>query len=353
MNTRIQSNMRFLGDLFGGEFRGHAIIMDAGFPPVDWSRGDFAISDEPIEDWLPDVMRLYEARLQMHEAIEDDSVPYAQLLTGTELFAAAFGCRTHIYPDTLPCALPLVTTAEEADQVQIPSLHARPFERVFQLGHMVRERLGPDVPIGVPDIQSPFDMAALIWRKEDLFVAMIESPDAVKRLVEKCYVLLRDFLRAFMREFPNCNLCHCPYSYAPPEQGCWLSEDEAGCLNTAMFDEFCVPSLTRLSDDFGGIGIHCCATADHQYQGFRRIPRLRGLNRVFQFPGPRPAVEAFAGETVLVLSWIDEAGVNDILDMARPTSRFLLNMPVQPVDDARRTFERLRERCPRNDAVNG
>ena len=113
-----------------------------------------------------------------------------------------------------------------------------------------------------------------------------------------------------------------------------------------MFEEFCLPSLADLSRRFGGLFVHCCAAADHQYAGFRKIPNLRGLNRVFQAPGPRPAIEAFSGHTVLMVAWTSEPGPYDMLDMARPGTRFLFNMGAQPLDEARGTFERLRARCP-------
>jgi hypothetical protein len=346
MTSHGRENRRFLADLFGGPFRGHAIVMDheaiaSGLP------GDFAISDRPLKEWLPWVVRNVEARLKWHEATGDDSVPFASLTTGTEFFAAAFGCPVQLYEGAPPAARPLVFSAEEAEALPLPDLKARPLERFFEFAHLVRREVGPEVAIGVPDIQSPFDIAALIWHKQDLFVAMHDEPAAVKRLVDKCLILVQGFLTEFKRQFPNCNLCHCPNHWAPPEMGCALSEDEAGSMSPAMFEEFCLPSLVHLSDAFGGLFMHCCAAADHQYRQFRRIPKLRGINRVFQAPGPRPAVEAFSGHTVLVMAWIGEQEVYNLLDMALPETRFLFNMPQQPLEESKRTFERLRARCPR------
>jgi len=114
-----------------------------------------------------------------------------------------------------------------------------------------------------------------------------------------------------------------------------------------MFEEFCLPNLVELSERYGGLFVHCCATADHQYGSFKQIPRLRGLNRVFQKPGPGPAIKAFAGQTALMVAWTDEEGVGKMLDLALPESRFIFNMPGQPLDEAKRTLDRLRERCAR------
>jgi len=347
MTAQEKRNRRFLRDLFAGPFRGHAIIMTPE-ASVPGDLGDYSISERPVRDWVPQVLQHYEAKVKYLEALDDDSVPYIALTTNTGIFAAAFGCPLHIYPDSPAAAMPLVATAEEADRLSVPGLDAPTLSRFFELAHLVRERAGPEVPISVPDIQSPFDIAALIWRKEDFYIALLESPDAVKRLVEKCHALLKTFLITFKSEFPECNLCHCPMAWAPPELGCWLSEDEAGCMSTQMFEEFCLPGLVDLSEIFGGIFIHCCATADYQYGGFKKIPNLRGLNRVFQAPGPRPAIEAFSGQTVLMVAWTGEEGIDRMLDMALPDTRFLFNMPAQPLEEAKKTYERLRKRCPRN-----
>ena len=347
MTERERRNRKFLTDLFSGPFRGHAIIMDPqGVPPG--KLGDFAISDSPVKNWLPWAIQNYEAKVKWHEATDDDSVPYVNLNTSTGVFAAAFGCKLHVYPDSPACALPCVTTAAQADHLAEPALDSPTLARVFELAQLVREQLGPEVPISVPDIQSPFDIAALVWRKQDLYTAIYDNPDAVRRLVGKCHRLLERFLTEFRRRFPECNFCHCPNAWAPPELGCWLSEDEAGCMSVGMFEEFCLPPLVDLSQTFGGLFMHCCAAADHQYGNFKKIPNLRGLNRVFQAPGPRPAIEAFSGQTVLIVAWNGEESIYQYPDMALPDTRFLFNMPAQPIEEAKRTYERLRKRCPRS-----
>ncbi|MCX7599658.1 MAG: hypothetical protein N2512_12450 [Armatimonadetes bacterium] len=348
MKSKVLRNRKFLADLFAGPFRGHGIIMDHE-PIPSGMPADVASSDRPVTDWLDFHLRNYEAQVRVLEATSHDGVPYVKIHTGTQLFAEAFGCPVHVYEDGWLAARPLVETPAEADALVQPTLDARPLQRVFELAALLRERVGPDVPISVPDIQSPFDIAALIWRKEAMFLAMVDAPDAVKGLVEKCHALLEEFLRTFIREVGEVNLCHCPTAWAPPELGCWLSEDEAGSMSTEMFEEFCLPSLTRLSAAFGGLFIHCCANADHQYSSFLKIPNLRGLNRVFQAPGPRPAIEAFAGRAVLIQAWMTEQQVNEMLDMALPESRFIFNMPPVPLDEAKALYERMRERCPREE----
>jgi len=344
--NRIERNRQFLRDLFSGPFRGHAIIADPEVIPAP-GPGDLFTTDRPLSQWVDWETRVYEAKAARSEALDDDAVPYARAWTGTEIFAAAIGCKVHVFEDTPPVARPLVFTAAEADRLPEPELDGPVFGRIFEFIRLLRNRVGPAVPITIPDIQSGFDIAALVWNKQDMYVAVCDDPDAVKRLVGKCHRLLKAFLAEFGRSFGEINYCHCPYAWAPPELGVWLSEDEAGAISSPTFEEFCLPNLVDLSKAFGGLFMHCCATADHQYGNFLKIPNLRGLNRVFQSPGPKPAVDAFAGHTVLMNAWFDEQTMLSILDMARPESRFLFNIPGLPLEESKKYYDSLRARCPR------
>lgn len=108
-----------------------------------------------------------------------------------------------------------------------------------------------------------------------MFFNRVENPVAVKRLTAKTLVMVQQFLRDAIKEFPQLNVCHCPLVWIPSQLGIALSEDEAGSMSAEMFEEFFLPSLLELSREFGGMMIHCCAKADHQYASFRKIPNLR------------------------------------------------------------------------------
>lgn len=349
MNSRSPATTKqFLHDLYAGPFSRHAVSMMPVLPPIP--RGDFTCSTLPVKEWVPFYLRQYEIMEEYREALDLDFVPFVNLNTNTGIFASAFGCRLHVFTgyETPACALSAVSTADAADALEVPSLDQSPaLARILELGERMRERLGPEAPIGVPDVQSPFDIAALVWQKEEFFAAMVETPDAVKRLVEKCRLLLVAFFTEFRKRFPNVNLSHCPVTgWAPPELGCWLSEDEAGSISADMFEVFALPSLVDLSARFGGMFLHCCAAADHQYSNFARIPNLRGLNRVFQYPpGPGPALDRFSSSTVLIQAWLGEREIYTFLDQSRPETRFLFELTPMSIAEAKPVVERVRAAC--------
>ncbi len=338
---KIERNKAFLSGFFTGPFTRHALVYE---PPAEprGELGDFTLSDKPVSEWVPYYVREYKKRVRAVEELDDDGVPFVTLNTNTGIFAAAFGCPLRVYQtNTNAAARPIVKTTAEADGLPEPGLDAPALARVLELGQLLQQELGNEVIIGVPDIQSPFGIASLIWDKADHLTAMIEAPEAVNELTAKCHRLLKKFLREFKSRFPGGNLCHCPYAWAPPALGCWLSEDEIGIISAEMFEEFCLPWLTDLSQTFGGIFIHCCADAAHQYEGFKKIPDLRGLNLSHKF-GVDPFIEAFSGRCPLMFGYTPEAAMMEMLGKAKSDTRYLFNVNAPTPEAAKPLMERLR-----------
>ncbi len=347
MTGREERNREFLKTLFQGKAERHGFICVPPLIPAT-QVGDYVVSKEPVKKWVSWAVRNYELMLEWHEALDDDSVPYVPLTTTTGIFAAAFGCPLYELNGALPAARPIVFSPQEADRLPLPEVDAPPLNRFFELALLVREQVGPEVPISVPDIQSPFDIAALIWNKEHFYEALVEHPEAALRLVEKCHRLLKNFLQECRRRLGEVNFCYYPTAWAPPELGCWLSEDEAGCISAPMFEKMCLPFLVDLSETFGGLFIHCCAYADHQYTNFLKIPNLRGLHRVFSASDRQLTIDTFSGHTVLLIASADEAEIYRLLYLARPTTRFLFNLLAPTLEEAKRLLDRVRERCERS-----
>ena len=218
----------------------------------------------------------YEKAMRRLEWLDDDSIPWLNCLSGTEIFAEAFGCAVHEPENGMPFALPMVDNAGDAGKVEMPPLDVPPLQRMFKMADELVRRAGPGALVRPPDIQSPMDIAALIWDKTEFCCALVETPEAVKELAFKIRQLLTAFLDEWFRRYGREFIAHHPDYYMP--YGITLSEDEIGIVNTEMFDEFFLPELVFLSEHFGQIGIHCCADSRHQWDGLKKIPNLRFLN---------------------------------------------------------------------------
>jgi len=251
-------------------FHVHCQEVDAQLPPAPARWPDRA-SERIAWAW-----KKYELLCAQAAWLADDRVPYLDNLTGTEIFAEAFGCRVERPATGMPFALPCVRTAAEADTLRVPDLSTSTLAYLFDIADALYERAGSGAIQRLVDIQSPMDIAALIWDKADLFVAMIETPDVVRALAAKVRTLLVAFLEEWFRRYGTRYVAHYPEYFMAG--GLTLSEDEVGAVNAGMFEAFFLPELAALSEHFGGIGIHCCADAGHQWSGFKKVPGLRLLN---------------------------------------------------------------------------
>jgi len=354
MNQRIEKNQKFLENIFRkGPFQGHAFTVSTSHTPIS-EVGDYTTSDRPVKDWLSWIVEGYLKNRAFSEAAGDDSVPLVGFNSGTHIYASAFGAETHYFTDSNPCALPFIQTAAEADRIREPDLHeCRTLMRIFEMADLVKKELGRETLLGPPDMQSGFDTACLVWNKEDIFCSMMMEEDkaAVHRFVGKCANVFKKFIAEFYRRYPDASLAHCPMIWVPPGMGPWLSNDECGAINVEMFEDFCLPELVDLSRTFGGLGMHCCADAEHQFPSFCKIPNFYAFNRVAAKHGYDPILEHLGGPQgpVHVLAWIDDTTIERLIKTAPTGTRFVFNRSFEKLDEAKAWLEKMRKISPRTD----
>ena len=221
-------------------------------------------------------LHFYEAQMDALDWLDDDRVPCVSALVGTDIFAGAFGCPVYYPGDSMPYARPRIASSKELAKLKKPRLEDSSLMKVLEYGRKLHAA-APDALIQLPDIQSPLDIAALIWDKSDFFMAMYDEPRAVKDLIAMVYSLLTEFFDRWFAAFGKSFISHWPYYYMP--HGITVSEDEIGSISTDLFREFSLPTLCDLSARYGNmIGVHCCANAKHQWGLLKTIPGLVLLN---------------------------------------------------------------------------
>jgi hypothetical protein len=235
-------------------------------------------SPDTMDKFFTQAVNRYHKLMDHIEWLDDDRIPYISATMGTDIFAHAFGAHV-VYPgNSNPYALPLIFSAAELTKIKKPQLENSTLMEIIEYGYKLRKEV-PRALIQIPDIQSPLDIAAMIWDKTDFFMALYEEPNAVKDLIGMTSSLLTEFLELWFKTFGNEFIAHYPDYYMP--FGITLSEDEIGCISKEHFKEFSMPELVNLSEHFGGqIGIHCCANAKHQWGLLKAIPGLVMLNLV-------------------------------------------------------------------------
>ncbi len=286
------------------------------------------------------VVSHYEWQARQALWLDDDKIPHLDFSTGTEIFAEAFGCAIHRPTNNMPFALPKVNNAAEASKLKTPELSTSTLAYLFDMADEAISRTGKDIPLRLPDVQSPMDIAALIWEKSDFYVAMVEEPETVKELAGKVRGLLTAFFDEWFHRYGTRFIAHYPTYYM--EGGFTLSEDEVGAVSTGMFEEFFLPELISLSDRYGGLGMHCCANSRHQWPGFMRIPNLRLLNIV---QPPDVVADAFPFFNGYVAQWhscTGEAPPLNMLEGLNPDTHIVLETSAASKEEAIRLAEYLK-----------
>ncbi len=227
--------------------------------------------------------------------LKDSTIPCLSMLTGTEIFAEAMGCKVH-RPAGLPtCALSLINNSQEAARLKRPAVMSSSLAQLFEMADKLREKAGKDVLFSLPDVQSPMDIVNLIWKREDLYIAMIEEPEAVKEVSAMVKELLFEFFDLWFERYGKEFIAHWPWYYML--QGITLSEDDIGVVSGDMFKDFFEKELQELSLRYGGIGIHCCADSQHQWSHFKNIPDLKLLNLARPYDVTMEAYKFFEEKT--------------------------------------------------------
>ncbi len=294
---------------------------------------------DQVEQRIEWAWQKYQLQLSQLAWLDDDSLPFLDVYTGTEIFAAAFGCSVHVPENDMPFAMPLVRNAEEAALLEIPAIDAPSLAPVWKIARELKRRAGAGALLRLPDIQCPMDIAALIWEKSSFYTDLVENPDAVTALAAKVRSLLTRFLDAWFAEFGPEFIAHFPDYYMP--RGITLSEDEIGIVSPAVFKRFFLPELIELSQRYGGIGMHCCAHARHQWEGFLQIPGLVQLNLGQPFEVLQKAYPFFEAHTAQTHKWFGNGPAETWPTQHPPQRRIVFNMTVNSREEALVLLEKI------------
>ena len=239
----------------------------------------------------------WQAAMEETLHVPDDYVPSLSVMTGTEIFAEAMGCKVHYPLDSNPFALACVHDSAGVRSLSVPRWQDTRLSNLFEMADKLRSLAGSEALLHLPDIQSPLDIAALVWNKNTFYTALIDEPEAVHELIGKCKQLLFGFLDDWFTRYGSSFIAHYPEYYM--ENGVSLSEDEIGVISPRMFREYALPTLIELSERYGGLGLHCCADSERQWENLKLIPNLKVMNLVRPIKSQRESWKVFNGHVAL------------------------------------------------------
>ncbi len=277
---------------------------------------------------------------------QDDFVLHLQPQMGVGVFASAFGCEVQFPLDQMPWSRAFIKHGDPPEKVyelEEPEADAGLLGLVLEFTEHFEKKAGGKYPMAMTDLQGPMDTAYLVWDSIDFMVAMYDNPREVHHLMRMVTDLIVKFVkkqRELSREFVP---AHFPPVYLPDGGGVVVSEDALAVLSPHLYEEFSLPYINELSEEFGGIVIHSCGNFEHQLPVLQKVHNLKGINFGVTETRFEAVWDAFGGKTCVIPHCSAETIVADFRNAAewishvmrrKTTNRGLALMVVPAVGDA-------------------
>jgi len=234
---------------------------------------------------------------------KDDFIPHLQPQMGVGVFASAFGCRVEFPWDQMPWSYPAIKAGEDAKKVydfEPPDVRAGLLGNILDFAQYFNKKAGGKTPIAMTDLQGPMDTAYLVWDSCDFMVDRYGHHREVHHLMRLCTDLVIKFVKEFRSTVTEMIPVHFPPAYLPDGMGISVSEDALAVLSANLYEEFSLPYINELSEEFGGIIIHSCGNFEHQLDVIAKVHNLRALNFGVSETKFEAVWDKFGGKTVVI-----------------------------------------------------
>ena len=277
---------------------------------------------------------------------------YLEPWYGVGIYATAYGCKYEWVPGDAPQVRPIYKSLDEIDNIKKPDIAA--CDELLVVLDMIRyfkEKTGGALEIVLTDTQSPNDTASLIMDTSEFFAATIEEPERLHPLLQS----ITDLICQFSDEQKNLigerftKPGHQMISLTD-SSGISVSDDNMAFISNQSYNDTCLRYNNMLSDHFGGIALHTCGNAVHN---FPRLLQTRGLNTVDLAVGnavdPSPndsakVAEIFHGTDIIVkvrLGWNQIAGIEPLID---PGIRLIVQLLTEgSIDERNRQYSAAKQ----------
>ncbi len=246
-------------------------------------------------------MRMWDQSLR--ELFADDYVISYKPEVGVGAFASAFGCELAYSARELPGVRPVIQAGDPPQKVydlKPPAVTDGALGEILKRARRFDQRASGSYPVCLTDHQGPTDTAYLIWSSTDFITAMFERPQEVHHLMQMVTDLTIEFVKASRsqsREFVPVSF---PPLYLRDRAGMGLCEDLLAVLSPQLYEQFSLPYINKISEEFGGVVIHSCGNISHQLPVLKKVHNLKGLNFGVTETPFEAVWECFGGKIALI-----------------------------------------------------
>jgi hypothetical protein len=235
--------------------------------------------------------------------IDDDYIPSLAPGIRQGLIPTAYGAQESWDSDHF-WVKPLVSSAREFLALPHPDFSRDGWAaEVLAMIRFFRQATGRRLPIQMPDMQGPLDLAANLLGTERLIEEMVDHPQDVQTMLRQ----LADDFNTFMRLVEaaaegDLVPIHChPMVWLPKESGMALSEDLLAVISPRLYRKFGVPYNERIAAEFGGVIIHSCGSIEHNLAELAQTRRLVGVNFSLNETDVNQAARILGDQAVLII----------------------------------------------------
>lgn len=194
---------------------------------------------------------------------------------------------------------PILHSPEDVDRLNVPSIFSgRSGELLRSMKDIVAQPDNGEC-IVLPDIQSPLQVAELMW-DESFYTALVETPDAMHALLRKITPFTIDFILECKRlAGKRLNAASWPGIWSD-SVGMMVADDTMSLISPAMHLEFSVPYINQMAQACGPLVYHSCTWRAKYFDNIHAMGPVKSYN---WNPGnsddPAVIIPAFSGKAIL------------------------------------------------------
>lgn len=213
--------------------------------------------------------------------VHDDYVPYFMPWFGTGVLPSAFGCQVRM-PETMDddpaVASPCIKTPADAAHLKLPTPGCDGWmPRVLEAIDYARAE--GDLPIGLTDMQGPLDTLGLMCGQVQLYQWMYDEPAMVHELFDLVTEAFIQWVKVQKQHIGEpLERSNGLQGVCSPGAGVWESDDDMVLVGAKLYQEFVVPSVSRIFEAFGGGSVHFCGNGLHHVNNLHHIRQLKVVN---------------------------------------------------------------------------
>jgi hypothetical protein len=207
---------------------------------------------------------------------------------------AAYGADYVWNGDLAPATMPLFKTVDEALAAGPKEIEETSAGRhILEMTEYFLEKTGGKIPLSLSDVQSPLDSTVALIETSEFYMACLEDPDSVKKLLER----VTDITVRFGKKqaamigkqlvFPGHG-----FSSSRNFAGMGFSDDNSIMLSPETHREICGDSMVRFGRAFGGFAFHCCGNWSKKTESVKSLSGVKTVDGAFTIrtdPAPNPA----------------------------------------------------------------